>query len=150
MPKEVVELSPSGTSMNDVGPKPSAHFIREHKEAALWALFANDIPVDDSEAVNDVALLPTAARSLKLGFLRDPEVQLTKPIPVTITSDDGVVTAYWEEVAEYGTGRDRAEAIEDLGRTVSSLLKSLSREETSLGTEMKQLLALLRTHMKLR
>ena len=94
--------------------------------------------------------LPLAETSIQFALIRDPEIRVILPIPVTIEHNGDTVVAAWSQADEYGYGENRSEALEDFGQSVSQLFRTLSSDEKALGSEMSRVLDLLRRHIQFR
>jgi hypothetical protein len=98
--------------------------------------------------VSNIEDAPSIDNQILFGLIRDPRVRLVAPIPVEITRQGDTVVASWAEAEEFGHGKDRSEALEDFGRTVSQLFISLSKNEKGLGPDLARVLSILRKHLK--
>src|SRR5262249_30873382 len=121
----------------------------ESKELYLWEAKSTTPQVTYRE-FSDIDQLPQADNKILLGLVRDPHIRVIQPIPVEIQHDGKTVIASWKEPDEYGYGRDRSEALEDFGRSVSQLFTTLSRDEQILGSEMQRVLDVLRRYLQFR
>lgn len=70
------------------------------------------------------------------GGLYDPAVQLRRPIPVHTERTAEGVNVVWDEVSEFGNGNTFSEAVEDFGRTIFELYKSLLSDNVVLGGDL--------------
>jgi len=156
MSSNVIKANPTPTGV---------HVIREPKEqigrldSANWS---KDLPVrydanlpapylsDESEVVLDVRDLPDLEPHILFGLIRDPRLRVKKPIPIDFSVEGSTTVAAWTEAEEFGYGSNRAEAIEDFSRTIGQLFVTLTREESSLGDDLKAVLGLLREHLEFR
>ena len=69
--------------------------------------------------------------------------------PASLVEGDTTVAA-WSVAEEFGYGSNRAEAIEDFGRTITQLFVTLTREKSSLADDLRSVLELLREHLEFR
>ena len=156
MSSSVIKANPTPTGV---------HIIREPKEQIgrldsnnwgedLRIVYDANLPVpyviDKSEAVHDVKDLPDVERHLAFGLIRDPRLRIKKPIPIALSVEGDTTVVAWTEAEEFGYGSNRAEAIEDFTRTIAQLFVTLTREESSLGDDLKAVLGLLREHIEFR
>jgi hypothetical protein len=70
------------------------------------------------------------------GGLHDPALKLQQPIPVRTERSAEGITVIWDEISEFGFGRTFSEAVEDFGRTVFELYKSLLEDDLVLGSDL--------------
>lgn len=59
------------------------------------------------------------------GALHDHAIYLLRPIALRTERAHGGVTVVWDDVSEFGHGENFSDAVEDFGRTISELYKSL-------------------------
>jgi hypothetical protein len=63
---------------------------------------------------------------IQLGGLLDPKLFFRKPLPVRLYKDQDVYVARSVQVDQFGYGSNVAEALDDLGRTLSEMYVYLS------------------------
>ena len=153
---ETVEITPAGTSTTEL-PKPTTgdqggvQIIQETKDLFKnWAFHDAESHRPVIQRIDLDAILPIIEKKVLLGIVRDPQVQVMTPFPVELSRADDAVIAAWPEADEFGHGANYAEALEDLGRSISSLFRALSRDEGSLGVDLQRVLGLLRSHLRFR
>lgn len=83
--------------------------------------------------------------SIRLGFLRDPRLRVQHPITVSISEESGQVVAEAEEIDEYGTGANLAEAIADLQHALAELYFALEEQQGKLAAGLQQVWGALRS-----
>ncbi len=75
-------------------------------------------------------------KTVLFGGLRDPHLRLHKPIPLKIEENEGFVSAIFEEIQEFGTGKTMSEAISDFSSTIAELYIRLSQESLQLSDDL--------------
>lgn len=75
---------------------------------------------------------------IELGHLRDGRLKLLAPISVSIARADDGISAYSQELNEYGFGDDFQEAVADLQRAIAELYFSLKEERDKLGADLRR------------
>jgi hypothetical protein len=70
------------------------------------------------------------------GGMHDDVLQLRRPIPLRSERNTGGISVVWEEVSEFGHGDTFSEAVEDFGRTIFELYRTLLRDEVALGEDL--------------
>lgn len=93
-------------------------------------------PAADLEIQVQLQPVPRPER-ISLGTLSDQGFRVIKPIAVQIETRGDSVVASWPEVEEFGTGASTSYALEDLGRTVAELYRTLQLDETRLGPDLE-------------
>jgi len=71
-----------------------------------------------------------------LGTLSDQGFRVIKPIAVSLEVRDDSTIASWPAVDEFGTGASISNAVEDLGRTVAELYRTLQLDAARLGPDL--------------
>ena len=75
-------------------------------------------------------------------------LKIEKPFTVRIERSSGLVTAYAEEIGEFGEGAHVGEALEDLRKTIGELYLSLEELAANLGPDLQAVRAKLNEHVK--
>tara|TARA_R100000049_G_C1892375_1_gene45001 strand:+ start:321 stop:623 length:303 start_codon:yes stop_codon:yes gene_type:complete len=83
--------------------------------------------------------MPRAPDRLKIGTLGVGRLRVVTPITVTIDTENDDFIAEAEELAEFGFGKDRAEAIADLQHALVELYYTLEEDQNRLGPDLAQL-----------
>ena len=78
-----------------------------------------------------------------LGFLRDGRLRVRAAIEVAILESDGQIIAEAEELNEFGSGDNQAEAIIDLQHAIAELYFSLEEDKDRLGPGLEKVWAVL-------
>ncbi|MEK7403641.1 MAG: hypothetical protein AAB225_00900 [Acidobacteriota bacterium] len=78
----------------------------------------------------------------------DARLKITKPFLVTVKRREGIMTAYIEEINEFGYGSNSAEALYDLGRTLSELYFSLKDAADRLSPDLTSVWLKLAEHIQ--
>lgn len=117
--------------------------------------FPRGTPVKQLQHVGPVLPLifpeqPDRPRMILMGLSGDSRLRLRRPIPVSISADGETVTAYVNDVEEFGYGPNLSAALEDLSKTLAQLLFSLAENEQRLGPGLAQTLKVLRDYFELR
>lgn len=76
--------------------------------------------------------------------LRDATLVPTKPIPVSLESSDGTVTACCYDLEQFGVGENEFEALDDLCATIVELYRVLKSEKKLGPLPQRQLVYLKR------
>lgn len=74
---------------------------------------------------------------IRFGALRNRGLRIIAPIPVELERKGSTVVARWDEIEEFGYGRNISEAIEDFSRTVEELFLSLNERKGDLGPDLQ-------------
>jgi len=105
------------------------------------ALSVRVAPIEYGTAVQtsleDIGLQPARPDRLLLGTLSDLGFRVIKPIEVQIEGHEGGVVASWPQIEEFGTGVSVSYAVEDLGRTVAELYRTLHLDQGRLGPDLQ-------------
>ena len=134
-------ITPTGTGTE-------ASFIKESSEQLkAFVEFAESQARKELKLVKSSAELPSV---IQFGLIHDPKLQIVRGIPVSIRREGATYVASWDEADEFGYGENRAEALEDFGRTVSQLFITLNREKDTLGPGLMETLTLLQKHLQFR
>ncbi len=81
---------------------------------------------------------------VSIGTLSDQGFRVVKPITLDVETRDDSVVATWAEIDEFGAGPSTSDAIEELGRTVAELYRSLQVEQENLGPDLHRVWDILR------
>jgi hypothetical protein len=130
------ELTPTGTQ---------ASFIKESSEKLK--AFMESPAREEFELITSREDLPSV---VQFGLIHDPRLQIVRAIPVNIRREGVTYVASWDEADEFGYGENRAEALDDFGRTISQLFITLNREKDTLGPSLLETLMLLQKHLRFR
>lgn len=84
-----------------------------------------------------------APATVALGFLRDGRLRVRAAIEVAIREADGQIIAEAEELNEFGSGDNQAEAIIDLQHAIAELYFSLEEDKDRLGPGLEKVWAVL-------
>jgi len=106
-----------------------------------------DTPIVTKAAGESREARPT---SILFGALRDPHLRLRKPIPLKIEEKEGLVSAIFEDIQEFGCGETMSEAISDFSSTVAELYISLSQENAPLSDDLLRVKNILSDYLELR
>ncbi|MGA3325136.1 MAG: hypothetical protein ABSF45_11735 [Terriglobia bacterium] len=86
--------------------------------------------------------------SLLFGALRDPHLKLRKPIPLKIEESEGLVSAIFEDIQEFGCGKNMSDALSDFSSTVAELYVRLSQENAPLGVDLLRVKTILSDYIE--
>lgn len=64
--------------------------------------------------------------TLLFAGLRDPSLRLLKPIPLSVSREEGSVVVSWDEVNEFSWGSSFGDALSDFSTTISCLYRDLN------------------------
>lgn len=70
------------------------------------------------------------------GGFYDPAVRLRQPIQLRTERDAAGISVVWDDIAEFGHGETFSEAVEDFGRTIFELYKTLLADDLVLGDDL--------------
>lgn len=76
--------------------------------------------------------------TVRLGFLRDGRLRVRAAIEVAILKEEGQIIAAAEELNEFGSGDNLAEAIIDLQHAIAELYFSLEEDKDRLGPGLQK------------
>jgi hypothetical protein len=79
----------------------------------------------------------------------DCRLKITKPFVVTVERHEGIVSAYVEEINEFGYGSSSGEALHDLAETLSELYFSLQDSADRLSADLSAIRLKLNEHIQL-
>ncbi len=80
----------------------------------------------------------------------DGRLKITESFVVKVERHDDVVTAWIEEIDEFGYGANSSEALRDLGETLAELYFSLRDHAGRLSPDLHAVWLKLNDHVKLR
>lgn len=80
--------------------------------------------------------LDAIPQTFLFGGMHDDLLQLRRPIPLRSERNVQGISVVWEEVSEFGHGDTFSEAVEDFGRTIFELYRTLLRDEAPLGEDL--------------
>ena len=143
MSSEGIVITPTGTG-TQASP---ASFIKESSDLLKAFVESEGRPRKELRLVPSSADLPPA---IQFGLIHDPGLRIVRPIPVNIRREGDTYVASWDEADEFGYGENRSAALEDFGRTISQLFRTLNREKETLGHGLIETLALLEKHLRFR
>jgi hypothetical protein len=78
----------------------------------------------------------------------DGRLKIVKPFVVTVQRTEGVVTAWVEEMNEFGYGSNSGEAFHDLGKTLAELYFSLKETADRLSPDLHSVWLRLTEHIQ--
>lgn len=88
--------------------------------------------------------------SILFGALRDPHLRLRKPILLKIEEKEGLVSAIFEDIQEFGCGKTMSDALSDFSSTVAELYIRLSHENALLSGDLLRVKNTLSDYIELR
>jgi hypothetical protein len=88
--------------------------------------------------------------SILFGALRDPQLRLRKPIPLKIEVKEGLVSAIFEEIQEFGCGKTMSEAVSDFSSVLVELYVRLSEEAVPLSDDLQRIKSTLADYIEAR
>jgi hypothetical protein len=80
----------------------------------------------------------------------DGRLKISKPFIVSVERNEGLVTAWVEEINEFGYGSNSGEALYDLGKTLVELYFSLKDSIDRLSPDLRSVWLRLNEHIQLR
>jgi len=80
--------------------------------------------------------LDAIPQTFLFGGMHNDVLQIRRPIPLRSERNARGISVVWEEVSEFGHGDTFSEAVEDFGRTIFELYRSLLRDEAALGEDL--------------
>lgn len=84
---------------------------------------------------------PEIPEVVLLGFLRDGRLKVESPITVQPSEEGKQVIVEAKEFNEFGFGNNLSEAITDLQHAIVELYFTLERDQSRLGTDLRELWA---------
>ena len=73
------------------------------------------------------------------GTVRDPRLQVVKPIPLEVSVEESTVAVSWGDVGEFGTGGSLSAAIDDFDSSLRDLYHQLFAPDAKLGADLQQI-----------
>jgi hypothetical protein len=95
------------------------------------------VRVDALEPVPEMLTHSPTAEKLLFAPTIDARLKITEPFVVTLERREGIVSAYVEELEEFGHGSNSSEALHDLGKTLSELYFSLRDNADRLSPDLR-------------
>lgn len=74
-------------------------------------------------------------RTVNFGSLKDPRLQVLKPIPLAVSVEEGHVVVTWDAADEFGTGETLTGAVEDFAASLRQLYHHL-HNDPNLGPDL--------------
>ena len=108
-----------------------------------------DPPAPPKEVPELLKRNPVAERLL-FALNVDGRLKISKPFIVSVERNEGVVTAWVEEINEFGYGSNSGEALYDLGKTLAELYFSLKDSIDRLSPDLRSVWLRLNEHIQLR
>src|SRR5262249_22198512 len=74
---------------------------------------------------------------VEFGVIRNRNLRIVVPIPLELERKGDTVVARWDQIAEFGYGRNISEAVEDFGKTIEELFLTLNDRSGKLGDDLQ-------------
>jgi hypothetical protein len=87
---------------------------------------------------------------IQFGLLRNRNLRMLRSIPLSIDRKGATVVAAWDEIEEFGYGRNITEALEDFGRTIEELFTTLSEKQQALSEDLARVWSVVSRHIEFR
>ncbi len=108
-------------------------------------------PHSDRLTITPKSILPKKSPSrIQFGMIRSRRLRIIAPITVQLERKGDTVVARWEEIEEFGYGRNISESVDDFGRTIEELFFSLADQKDHLGPDLKGVFATISKYIQFR